>query len=249
MTDIEKTKIDILRDALKDASDTVRALDRKINFLVSYNAIFLGVISTLFFKYKDLKLIINNHEVFYSILGVIGFIWVCAFIGMMMGISPKSDPVEVFNNEIDKEFSKDTFFIWTDGKKNSLKLDKLLDNYNKINSYSEVQKLLYKEIGKVSYIRDLKLNSVSKSVWISWILTLIFVLFVTISAIYSSFDGVKYNTIKNENNSSVKNIKVSYKVDSKSIDILNNQEVGKNNRTVIKNLSTVIDNKDNNESK
>ena len=48
MTDIEKIKIDILRDALKDAMDTVRALDRKIVFLASFNGIFLGLISTLF---------------------------------------------------------------------------------------------------------------------------------------------------------------------------------------------------------
>ena len=55
MTDIEKVKIEILRDALKDAIDTVRALDRKIIFLVSYNAIFIGIILKFFLDYKSLK--------------------------------------------------------------------------------------------------------------------------------------------------------------------------------------------------
>ena len=50
ISDSEKIKIDILRDALKDASDTVRFLDRKIAFLVSYNAIFLGVLGSFYIK-------------------------------------------------------------------------------------------------------------------------------------------------------------------------------------------------------
>ena len=54
MTDMQKVKIEVLRDALKDASATIRALDKKISFLVSYNAIFLGVTQKFLFNIKTI---------------------------------------------------------------------------------------------------------------------------------------------------------------------------------------------------
>ncbi len=177
MTDIEKLKIDILRDALKDAIGTVQALDRKIVFLVSFNGVFLGLISTLFFKQEILINIISNIELFYSILGIIDIIWIIVFIQIMLGISPKINPIDVFKNKEDKEFSNNMFFIFTGANKGSLELDKLLDSYNKINSYKKIQKLLYKEIGKVSYIRDSKLKNIQISVTLTWIMIAIFTIF------------------------------------------------------------------------
>ena len=177
MTDIEKVKIDILRDALKDAIGTVQALDRKIVFLVSFNGIFLGLISTLFFKQEILTNIIFNIELFYSILGVIDIIWIIVFIQIMLGISPKINPIEVFKSKEDKEFSNNIFFIFTGANKGSLELDKLIYSYNKIDSYKKIQKLLYKEIGKVSYIRDSKLKSIKISVNLTWIMITMFTIF------------------------------------------------------------------------
>jgi len=174
MTDIEKMKIDILRDALKDASDTIRALDRKINFLVSYNAVFLGFITTLFLKYDKVKEVFPIS--FYCFLGILGFLWVCIFIGIMMGIAPKSNPIEVFKNDNDKKFANNVFFVYTNSKKEKLELDQMIKNFKMIDSYEKIEKLLYKEIGKVSYIRDDKLKSVNRSVNASWILTFIFLL-------------------------------------------------------------------------
>lgn len=250
MTEIEKIKIDILRDALKDASDTVRTLDRKINFLVSYNAIFLGVIATLFLKYKDIKLIIHNYETFYFILGFIGFFWTCIFISIMMGISPKSNPIEVFNNDTDKEFSNNIFFISTDGKINSLALDNLLVNYSKINSYNKIQKLLYKEIGKVSYIRDVKLKSVSRSVMASWILTFIFVIFISIFPIYSSSKNINnINTGLKNNNSSKKTINISHAIDNKDINVSNAKLRRNDTKSVVRHLAIETEKKDINVSK
>lgn len=183
MTDIEKIKIDILRDALKDAMDTVRALDRKIVFLVSFNGIFLGLISTLFLKKDILEKIFFKIELFYYILGSITVIWVVVFIYIMTAIAPKSNPIDVFNLETDKKFSNNTFFIFTDGKEKSLNLSSLLDGYKKIDSYNKVQKLLYKEIGKLSYIRDSKLNSIKTSVFLTQFMVFVFILFVFLSVI------------------------------------------------------------------
>ena len=177
MTDIEKLKIDILRDALKDAIGTVQALDRKIVFLVSFNGVFLGLISTLFFKQEVLTNIISNIELFYSILGVIDIIWIIVFIQIMLGISPKINPIEVFKSKEDKEFSNNIFFIFTGANKGSLELDKLIYSYNKIDSYKKIQKLLYKEIGKVSYIRDSKLKNIKISVNLTWIMITMFTIF------------------------------------------------------------------------
>lgn len=184
LTDIEKTKIDILRDALKDASDTIRALDRKINFLVSYNAVFLGAISTLFFNYKDLSFI-NNIEIFYCLLVIISLIWIGLFINMMMGIAPKTNPIEIFKNALDQEFAGNIFFVFTNAKKATLELDKLSENFSKIEGYKQIEKLLYKEIGKVSYIRDVKLKSVSRSVTSSWILTVSFIILIGVFGVNS----------------------------------------------------------------
>ena len=181
MDEIDKIKIDILRDALKDTTDTIRALDRKIVFLVSYNAIFLGFIVTIFLRYKDLEEILTKPH-YYFYLGILGFIWACVFIGIMMGIDPKRNPTEVFKEKEDRNFSNNVFFILTEGKE-SLKLDELLHNFDKIDSLKKIYKLLYKEIGKTSYIRDMKSKSVSRSVTASWILTFIFILLIVFSLI------------------------------------------------------------------
>jgi len=185
MNDIDKVKVDILRDALKDAMDTVRALDRKIVFLASFNGIFLGLISTLFLKKDILKDMIFNIELFYYGLGGIALLWIMLFIQIMRGIAPKSNPIDVFNSKSDKDFSNNTFFLFTDGKKKSLELDILINSYEKIDSYKKIQKLLYKEIGKLSYIRDTKINSIKLSVTLTLVMTTIFIIFFLGFIIYS----------------------------------------------------------------
>ena len=177
MTDIEKVKIDILRDALKDSMDTVRTLDRKKAFLASFNGIFLGLISTLFFKQDILEKMIFNLEWFYGGLGLIAIIWIMLFIQIMKGIAPKINPIEVFKSEMDKKFSNSLFFLITNGEKNSLDLNELINSYNKIDSYTKIQKLLYKEMGKLSYIRDNKINSIKLSVTWTWVMVSIFTVF------------------------------------------------------------------------
>ena len=180
MTDIEKVKIEILRDALKDAIDTVRALDRKIIFLVSYNAIFIGIILKIFLEYKSLKDIFQSNTIyFYSIIGIVGLFWVYYFILIMIGISPKVNTIEVFKSDEDKKFSNNNFFVYTGGKSNILDLDFMIKGYDNINSYQTIEKLLYKEIGKISYIRDIKINTINKSVNASWILTSLFIVTTT----------------------------------------------------------------------
>jgi hypothetical protein len=184
LTDIEKVKIDILRDALKDAIDTVRALDRKIVFLTSFNGIFLGLVSTLFFKKDILEKMTFNIEVFYISLGVLIIFWIFLFFKIMNSISPQINPIEVFKLEEDKNFSNNTFFIFTDGKENYLDLETLSKSYSEIDSYSDLKKLLYKEIGKVSYIRDKKIKNINSSIKYTLLIISIFILILLLSIIY-----------------------------------------------------------------
>jgi len=180
--DINKIKIEILRDAFKDVVDTIRALDRKIVFLVSYNAIFLGFIVTIFLRYKEVeKLLPNSYGSLYCCLSILGVIWAFVLIGIMMGISPAVNPIDVFESDEDRKFGQNMFFIFTDGKKEKLNLSQLVESYKEINTEEKLEKLLYKEIGKVSFIRDIKINTIKRSVYASFILTFIFILIIVSS--------------------------------------------------------------------
>lgn len=175
MTDVEKIKIEVLRDALVDASATIRALEAKIRFLVSYNAVFLGVISTIFINYKSISLI-PKSELFYISLTSITLVWIVVFVLILFSVSPKINPTEVFKNDKDCKDLNDMFFVFTNGERNFLDLDVLIRNYNKIDSFDKIQQLLYKEIGVVSYIRDLKSKNVNIIIQRSWMLTLAFLI-------------------------------------------------------------------------
>jgi len=96
----------------------------------------------------------------------------------MISISPKVNPTEVFTHDTNRTSFHDTFFIFTDGKKNSLDLEKLSRDYSLVDNYEKMESLLYNEIGIVSYIRDIKMNNVNSIVKRSWILTLVFVITV-----------------------------------------------------------------------
>lgn len=169
--DIEKIKIDILRDAVKDASDTIRALDRKVVFLVSYNALFLGVIGTILSK-KD-TLVLDSTSVI--ALSVIAICWVLLLIYTMMNVTPSQNPSDVLYSK-DKDFGFNMFFVLVKkDEKHSLKY--LLDNFNdNINDVESVKKLLFKEITKLSYIRDTKIEKLKLSIKTSYALTCVFIL-------------------------------------------------------------------------
>jgi len=170
--DLEKIKMDILRDAVKDASDTIRALDRKIVFLVSYNALFLGLIGTILAK-KD-TLAISSPSV--TILSIFAFFWVCVLIGIMMNISPVQNPSDVFYSKEDKKFGFNMFFILMK-KDEHHSLEYLLNNFDKeITDERSAKKLLFKEIAKVSFIRDNKIRNIQLSVNLSYVFTFIFML-------------------------------------------------------------------------
>lgn len=167
--DLEKIKIEILRDALKDVVDTIRALDKKIIFLVSYNALFLSVIGALLIRKDEFIL---SHGPITELLTLFLFLWVLLLIYIMLNISPTINPLDlIFDRE--KSFGKNLFFVKTDSKK--LSIEYLTNSYDKrINDVKAVKKLLYTEIIKLSYIRDTRIKHIDNAVFGSYIFTFIF---------------------------------------------------------------------------
>jgi len=185
MGEVEKIKIDILRDALKDVADTIRAMDRKIQFIVGYNGVFLGFISTIFLNSHKLNLLGSDKSVLIC-LGLLSVIWVFYFMRILSTISPYQNPLNIFKDDIDKNFANNTFFVLAKEEK-SISVDKLVSDYDaSIKDEETVKKLLYKEISKLSYIRDSRIERIKEALIFSSFFTVVFVLIVLCAVIKNS---------------------------------------------------------------
>jgi len=189
MNEIENMKIDILRDALKDVSDTLRALDKKTQFLISYNAIFLGLIGAIFLKNSEnLEIVIWQKTLFLVSMGILSFFWVMFLKQLMTNFSPEQNPLDAFCSNLDKNFANDTFFVLTG--KHCKNLEQLVKNYDdEIHNELSVKKLLYKEIVKLSYIRDKRINVLKDAVDKSSKFTIVLIGFIALFVIL----GVLFN--------------------------------------------------------
>ena len=188
MIDIEKIKIDILRDALKDVADTIRAMDRKVQFIIGYNAIFLGFISTIFLKMNDLDMLKTDKSLLIC-LGMLTFIWLIYFMKILSTFSPYQNPLDVFDNDGDKNFSNSTFFI-TVKESSSINLSELIKNFdNQIEDEKSIKKLLYKEISKLSYIRDSRIERIKEALLFSKVFTIVFMSIIICAVIKNAVGG------------------------------------------------------------
>ncbi len=177
--ELEKVKIDLLRDSLRDVVDTIRALDKKIRYIISFNAVALGFIGSILLLYKqELKIDI------FSSLSIFGFLllvpWVANLIGLLWTFDPKVNPNNIFCAEKDKKAFDKCYFIpfqfnffnWN--PKNHIHLSDLVENYNSsIQNYDDVKSMLYKEISKLSFIRDIKVKNIKISLKTTILLTFI----------------------------------------------------------------------------
>lgn len=157
--DLEKSKIEVVRDALKDAIDTIRAQDRKASYMI---AIVFFLITA--FVLTTLK--INSFEKSISYNDLIDFfpiIYLFITVGFLFySYSPVSNPTDVLTEE-DKEFGKDKFFIFhmKDKEKDS---ETLADNFiDATSNIKGILKILYIEILKVSKIRERKISLIKQS--------------------------------------------------------------------------------------
>ena len=104
--DLEKSKIEVVRDALKDAIDTIRAQDRKASYMIAiiFFLITAFVLTTLKINSFEKGISYNDSIVFFPI------IYLFITVGFLFySYNPVSNPTEVLTEE-DKEFGKDKFF-------------------------------------------------------------------------------------------------------------------------------------------
>lgn len=158
-SDLEKSKIEVVRDALKDVIDTIRALDRKASYMIAINFFIITsfVLTTL--KINNLEKICSYNELinFFPVL-----YFFIAVVLLLYSYNPVSNPSETLTKE-DEDFGKDKFFIFhiKDREKNS---DTLVENYIKsTGNTTDILKILYIEILKVSKIRERKISLIKAS--------------------------------------------------------------------------------------
>ena len=203
--ELEKMKVDLLRDSLKDVLDTIRALDKKIRYVISFNALALGFIGSILILYKqELKIDI------FSSLSIVGFLllspWVANLIGLLWTLDPKVNPNEIFCAEKDQKaydkcyfiHFKFDFFSWK--PKQHIHLPDLVDNFNNsIQNNDDIKKIFFKEISKLSYIRDIKIKNIKFSIKTTIALTVIsfFLLFyfAYLGNLVANLDSHPVNTI------------------------------------------------------
>ena len=165
--DLEKSKIEVVRDALKDAIDTVRAQDRKASYMIAIIFFLISsfILTTLYIN-KDFCVYNINIDYVKNITNLLVFFPILYFLIAVMFLfysyNPVSNPTEVLTKE-DEEFGRDKFFIFhmNDKEKNS---EILASNFiEATNDMKGILKILYIEILKVSKIRERKISLIKQS--------------------------------------------------------------------------------------
>lgn len=167
--ELEKAKIDVLRDAVKDSSDTIRAVDRKIFFLATKTLSIIPIFAAimLYLKFPDLECCLLPKEFFTFLLIILGaFPYFLVLKDLLKAAAPKSGPTDNLETD-DKTYGNTFFYIHTINDKSNpimFDLDTITNNFdNTINNAKSLKKLLIKENIKVSYIRDTKISNFNKA--------------------------------------------------------------------------------------
>jgi hypothetical protein len=177
--DLEKTKIEIVRDALKDVIDTVRAQDRKASYMM---AIVFFLISTFTLTTLKINAIekLQNFDDFVLFYPIVYFVIAVCFL--FYSYNPVSNPTEVLIKE-DVEVGKDKFFVFYEKDKDK-SAETLAENF--INATSDIKgilKILYIEILKLSKIRERKISLIKRASF--FIIVAVLTAFAQILSLYN----------------------------------------------------------------
>ena len=160
-------KLEYIYKAMDDTSNTIRALDAKINYIFVETGIVFALLAVVFneiFKfYKD-----NSSKPYISgaiFLLLIAYI-VCILISIYNGyitLYPKNNPQDKVNNE--NINVKNLWYLLNDDKNDLLKMT-LKDYNDKLKSMSEDDILtsVSFELMKLSYIRNIKLKTSNRCI-------------------------------------------------------------------------------------
>lgn len=165
--DLDKSKIEVVRDALKDAIDTIRALDRKASYIIAIILFLISSFVLITLKIKN-KLIFENTNI--SIDNIVNLFlffpiiyFVIAIALLFYSYNPVSNPMEVLKED-DKSFGKDTFFIFY-SKDQEKDAKDLTNNFLlKAKGIDGILRILYIEILKISKIRERKISLIKLSI-------------------------------------------------------------------------------------
>lgn len=162
--DLEKSKVEVVRDALKDVADTIRALDRKVSYIIVITSFMLSGYIYIIAKINSFEKLLQDgkkeqllsflSENFLLFVPIILFI--IALIFLFKSYDPVSNPTQVLSEE-DKRFAPNLFFYkYTNSicDKSQNLAKNFLEQTTEING---LLRILYVEICKLSYIRDRKL--------------------------------------------------------------------------------------------
>ena len=152
--DLEKSKIELVRDALKDTIDTIRAQDRKASYMIAIVFFMVSAYSLITSKKHSFECIGSFQDLihFYPIIYLL-----LAALSLLISYNPVLNPVKVLTDEDIKLGKNKLFVLYTKDKENSS--DKLADDFIKsTKSTKNILKLLYIEILKLSKIRDRKIS-------------------------------------------------------------------------------------------
>lgn len=153
--DLLKSRIEVLRDALKDVQDTIRAQDRKASYII---AIEFFIVSGYIYIYKFINepnIIIKSYPQLLDFFPILFFIISVLFL--FYSYNPIMNPQEVLNDK-DKEFGKNKFFIFYQKDLEHKSAD-LADKYLQDTSEEKgLIRVLYIEILKLSKIRETKVK-------------------------------------------------------------------------------------------
>lgn len=151
--DLSKARIEVLRDALKDVVDTLRALDRKTSYLININSFIFGGYILIMMQIKNISFLNYQDLIFFFPLIYL----IIALFFYFFSYSPVSDPSEVLQKD-DKEFGKNKFYSHyiEDRFFSAEKLSsEFFDDTKDAKSLSRV---LYIEILKLSKIRERRIG-------------------------------------------------------------------------------------------
>ncbi|HJE03307.1 MAG TPA: hypothetical protein K8U92_05450 [Aliarcobacter thereius] len=158
-SDLDKSKIEIVRDALKDVIDTIRAQDRKASYMIAIAFFLITAFTMATIKINTLDEIryLDHLVLFFPLL-----FFIVGVSFLFYSYNPVSNPTEVLIKD-DEEFGRDKFFIFymEDRDKSGEELaTKFIEDTKEI---KDILRVLYIEILKLSKIRERKVSYIKKA--------------------------------------------------------------------------------------
>lgn len=157
--DLEKAKIEVVRDALKDVQDTIRAQDRKASYMIAIVFFLITAFTLITLRMNEIVKIeyLDTLVLFCPIL-----YFIIAVVFLFYSYNPVSNPTEVLSKE-DSDLGKDKFFVLFTKDRDKYATKLVEDFLSVISDIKDILKILYIEILKLSKIRDRKISLIKNA--------------------------------------------------------------------------------------